>query len=37
MWPLLENVVDENLKDDEAGDDDVVPLLEEGSVLRPAC
>lgn len=33
MWLLLENVVDQNLKDDEERDDDVVSRLKEGTAL----
>lgn len=36
VWLLLEDVVDEDLKEDEEHDDDVVSLLEEGGALRPA-
>lgn len=34
---LLEDVVDQDLKEDEENDDDAVALLEEGAALRPAC
>lgn len=37
LWLLLEDIVDQDLKEDEEKDDDVVPLLEEGAALRPAC
>lgn len=33
---LLEDVVDQDLKEDEENDDDTVALLQEGAALRPA-
>lgn len=36
VWLLLEDVVDQDLKEDEKNDDDVVTLLEEGAALHPA-
>lgn len=36
VWLLLEDVVDQDLKEDQKHDDDVVALLEEGGALRPA-
>lgn len=33
---LLEDIVDQDLKEDEEYDDDVVALLEEGAALHPA-
>lgn len=35
VWLLLEDVVDQDLKEDEKNDDDVVTLLEEGAALHP--
>lgn len=35
LWLLLEDVVDEDLKEDQEDDDHVVPLLEEGAALHP--
>ena len=37
LWLLLEDIVDQDLKEDEENDDDVVALLEEGTTLHPAC
>lgn len=37
LWLLLEDIVDEDLKEDEENDDDVVALLEERAALRLAC
>ena len=34
---LLEDIVDQDLKEDEEQDDDIVTLLEEGAALRPTC
>lgn len=34
---LLEDVVDQDLKEDEENDDDAVALLEERAALCPAC
>lgn len=36
LWLLLEHIVDQDLKEDEETDDDVVALLEEGATLHPA-
>lgn len=35
-WLLLEDVVDQDLKEDEESDDDEVALLEERAALDPA-
>lgn len=37
LWLLLEDIVDQDLKEDEENDDDVVALLEEGAAFHLAC
>lgn len=37
LWLLLEDIVDQDLKEDEENDDDVVALLKERAALHPAC
>lgn len=37
VWLLLEYIVDQDLKEDEEKDDDVVTLLEERGAFHPAC
>lgn len=37
VWLLLEDIVDQDLKEDEEKNDDVVALLEERGAFHPAC
>lgn len=35
LWLLLEDIVDQDLKEDEENDDDVITLMEEGASFCP--